>query len=71
MQFETDTKFISHSKKEHSSRLKLSEKKTIEESCVTGEGIGIIMEKIAENEDLRYLYYSDNVIEKIRRRRIR
>jgi hypothetical protein len=49
----------------------LSEKKTVEENGVTGGEFGKIMEKIAENEDLRYLYYSHNVIETIQRRRIR
>jgi hypothetical protein len=43
----------------------LAEKKTVEENGVTGGGIGIIMEKIAESEELRYLYYSDNVIKTI------
>jgi hypothetical protein len=49
----------------------MSEKKTVEENSVTGGGFGIIMEKIAEIEDLLYLYYSDNVIETIQQRRIR
>jgi hypothetical protein len=50
----------------------LSEKKKLlKKIALLGGEIGIIMEKFAENEDLRYLYNSDKVIETFQRRRIK